>query len=679
LDSFSARRRGRAFPRLISHAVLLLSWCGSSHAAFHLWSVQEIYSSADASAQFIEFSTVFSGQEFVSGHTLRITEAAPPNRTNTFTFPGNTGSPTANRTFLVATPGFGSLPGGVTPDFTIPTGFLFTAGATINFAEGSDSVTYGTLPSDGAMSINRFGTPAVNSPRNFAGQTGSVNVPPPSPGGTVSTNLQISGIFIPTGDVELRWNSASTEKYDVVYATELSPTSLFRIAEANIRPSGDGTNVFNRPPFLASPLFDENQELFYALEATANTTSVLPLQLTVVVSNLASPVVLTHAGDGSGRLFIADQGGQVLIIDSNKTLLSIPFLDLSSTISNLAPNGIGGILDPGLNPIFDERGLLGLAFHPEYTNNGRFFVYYSAPQVGSNNHESVVSEFQVSIGDPNIADTNETVLLRVGEPQFNHNAGTLVFGPDDMLYIAFGDGGGANDGLDGSPGHGEFGNGQNISNLLGTIVRIDVDSGSPYAIPPDNPFVGLPGLDEIFAYGFRNPFKMSFDRGVSNRLVVADVGQDVWEEINFVVKGGNHGWRILEGHHAFDPGLLDTLGIDAHSLVYPIHEYHHDIGGISVIGGFFYRGTNYPELVGRYVFGDFSSSFGVPDGKLFNLDESRPGIWERSDFFIMPSNAPLGRFVKGFGEDEDGEIYLLSSTALGPYGTNADIRLLEKP
>lgn len=682
----NARRESLGWRVSRNAALVTLCWnflCGltpRAQASFHLWTIQEIYSSADRSVQFIEFGTSANSQQFVANRTIRAIETAAPRRTNTFIFPGNTGSPTANKTFLVATPGFGALPGGVAPDFVIPTGFLFHAGGAINFAEGAQILNHGALPQDGMNSVNAGGTPGLNSPRNFAGNQGSVNVPPPPQPPVVSTNLPLSGIRVVADEVELSWASSVTEKYDVVFADALSATTQFRLAEANILPSEGGTNVFTDPPFFASPLFPPNEHLFYALEIRPNTATALPVELEIIATNLVAPTSLTHAGDGSGRLFVTEQNGQILIVDSNRNLLTTPFLDITNRIDQLAPNGIGGNMDPGLNPIFDERGLLGLAFHPDYENNGRFFIYYSSPKDGPDiNHESIVAEYAVSGGDPDVADTNEIVILRQDEPQFNHNGGTLGFGPDGYLYIAFGDGGGANDGLDGSPGHGAFGNGQNVSNLLGTICRIDVDSASPYAVPLDNPFVGMDGEDEIYAYGFRNPFKFSFDRGGSNILVVADVGQNKWEEISFVRKGGNYGWRILEGNHAFDPDLLQTLGLGLEDLEFPIHEYHHDIGGISVIGGHIYRGTNYPELAGCYLFGDFSSSFFAPDGMLFYLEESRPGIWERFEFFLAPTNPPLGRYVKSFGEGEDGEVYLLSTTELGPVGISGDVRLLKKP
>lgn len=370
--------------------------------------------------------------------------------------------------------------------------------------------------------------------------------------------------------------------------------------------------------------------------------SELQLELEPIASGFSSPVVLTHGGDGSNRLFIVDQIGKIYVLDQGE-LLSEPFLDLTDKIVEL-------------DTTYDERGLLGLTFHPDYETNKRFFVYYSSPKTGPGiNHESILSEFIVS-DNPNVADEeSEKIILRVDQPEANHNGGQLVFGPDGYLYIGLGDGGGAGD------VHGEIGNGQDINTLLGSIIRIDVDSESPYSIPADNPFVGKEGLDEIYSWGFRNPWKFSFDKE-TQRLFVADVGQDEWEEIDIVEKGRNYGWRILEATHFYDEELAETLEIDVESLADPIHEYNHDLGR-SITGGFLYRGIESPKLLGKYIFGDWSSSFILPRGQIFYLDETEPGVWER--FKLNPTQT-FNRFILSFGEDENGEIYVLSKTTLGP-------------
>ena len=374
------------------------------------------------------------------------------------------------------------------------------------------------------------------------------------------------------------------------------------------------------------------------------------VKLDVVAEGFNSPLYATHAGDGSNRLFVVDQIGIVYVIE-NDELVSQPFLDISDKIVDL-------------DVTYDERGLLGLAFHPDYETNGRFFVYYSSPKTGEGiNHESILSEYHVS-DDGNQADSNsERIILRVDQPEANHNGGQLLFGSDGYLYLGFGDGGGAGD------QHGNIGNGQDKDTILGSIIRIDIDKGDPYSIPLDNPFVGTDGLDEIYAYGLRNPWRFSFDKE-TNKLFVADVGQDKWEEINIMEKGGNYGWRILEGTHDYDLELADELGIDINSLKEPIHEYSHSLGR-SITGGFVYRGTENEELIGKYVFGDWSSSFILPRGSVFYLEEVKPGVWQRFDLI---TSEPFNRFVMSFGEDENGEIYVLSKTSLGPTGSSGDIR-----
>ncbi|HRX86650.1 MAG TPA: PQQ-dependent sugar dehydrogenase, partial [Phycisphaerae bacterium] len=401
-------------------------------------------------------------------------------------------------------------------------------------------------------------------------------------------------------------------------------------------------------------------------------TGDITVRLEPVASGLISPTHLTHAGDGSGRLFIVDQAGFIRIV-KNGVLLPTPFLDLTAEL-------------PTLNTGFDERGVLGLAFHPNYASNGRFFVRFSRPRTGASGeacfgtsrgcHEEILAEFSVS-GNPDVANPTPTILFAIDEPQFNHNSGGVAFGPDGYLYFTLGDGGGANDGLD-DPNlpHGPIGNGQNINTPLGSMLRIDVDGGSPYAIPADNPFVGTNGLDEIYAYGFRNPFRFSFDDGPGGdgRLIVADVGQALIEELDIVTAGGNYGWVIREGAHCFDPFNPGTFlpSCDSNGLIDPIAEYTHTDGGISIIGGYVYRGAVMPGLAGTYFFGDFSADFS-PTGRLYYLDESNPGNPAILRVRLGADDAPFGRYLKGMGEDEDGEIYVLGSTDLGPTGTSGEV------
>lgn len=407
------------------------------------------------------------------------------------------------------------------------------------------------------------------------------------------------------------------------------------------------------------------------------------LGLRLVADGLTSPIALVEPPDGSGRLFVADQIGLVRVISATGELLAEPFLDVRPQLVTLQAN-------------FDERGLLGLAFHPEYASNGRFFVYYSAPpRLGDHNHLSRVSEFQVS-ADPDVADpASEMMILEVDQPQFNHNAGALAFGPHDgMLYIAFGDGGGAND-----TGFGhvedwyevnEGGNGQAWEqNLLGSILRIDVDGGTPYAIPADNPFVGTDGLDEIFAFGLRNPFRMSFDMGGSHDFIVADVGQVLYEEVNIIVSGGNYGWNVKEGFVCFDASnaatpLPDCPDTDPRGepLRDPVVSYLNSAqpGGIgtAIIGGYVYRGSNVPQLAGRYVYGDWSRSFADPDGSVF---VSRPAgrLWHVQQVSFPERGGRLGHYVLAFGQNAAGEVFLLTTDQTGPTGETGRIYQLDRP
>ncbi len=370
----------------------------------------------------------------------------------------------------------------------------------------------------------------------------------------------------------------------------------------------------------------------------------LTVRLERVANGLKAPTMITGAGDASGRLFIAEQTGAIKIVE-NQQLLRTPFLDLSEKLVQL-------------NAVYDERGLLGLAFHPQYSLNGRFFVYYSGQKTGEGiDHESIIAEYRVS-GDLNVADpTSERIILKIDQPEANHNGGQLAFGPDGYLYIGLGDGGGAGD------RHGEIGNGQDINTLLGSILRLDVDHGTPYTIPSDNPFVGRDGLDEIYAYGFRNPYRFSFDRETGD-FFVADVGQDEWEEIDLVINGGNYGWRILEE-------LANELGIDLNLLQAPIHEYSHAVGR-SVIGGCIYRGSESPDLKGLYIFGDWSTGFFPGQGKLYYLQETEPSRWERMEF-KLENNKPFDRYITGFGEDDVGEIYMVTTGLIGSLGNSGEV------
>lgn len=335
------------------------------------------------------------------------------------------------------------------------------------------------------------------------------------------------------------------------------------------------------------------------------------IQLERVASGLASPVYLTHAGDRSGRLFIVEQAGVIRVLRSGR-LVAEPFLDLRDRVA------FGG-----------EMGLLSVAFHPRYAANGRFVVNYTTESGGLH---TVVSEFRVSPDNPDVANRQERILLTIPQPFRNHNGGLNLFGPDGKLYIGMGDGGSGGD---------PFNNGQRLDVLLGKLLRLDVDGGTAYRVPPDNPFAGRAGArGEIWAYGLRNPWRFSFDPA-TGRLLLADVGQNAWEEVDVIEKGGNYGWRIMEGFHCYDP----ASGCQTAGLKWPIAEYNHS-QGCSITGGFVYRGSSLPDLAGRYVFGDYCS------GKIWTLTEAS-GRWQTAPLLQTDIR------ISSFGEDQDGDLYVV--------------------
>jgi len=332
----------------------------------------------------------------------------------------------------------------------------------------------------------------------------------------------------------------------------------------------------------------------------------------VVTHGLQSPLFLTHAGDGSGHLFVVEQPGTIRVVVQG-VLQDKPFLDITERVLS------GG-----------ERGLLGLAFHPDYRRNGRFFVNYTRQQDGA----TVLAEYHRA-GDTLQASPDERVIMTVPQPFANHNGGMVAFGPDGFLYAGRGDGGSRGDPKNRA---------QNTQELLGKILRIDVDREQPYAIPADNPFARSGGRPEIFAYGVRNPWRFSFDRE-TKVLWLADVGQDKWEEIDLVTRGANYGWRVMEGFHCYEPAEdCPTRG-----MTMPVFEYGHEKGRCSIIGGYVYRGKLVPALRGIYLFGDYCS------GELFGI--KREGTRTlRSEPDLLRKT---GSRISSFGEDEAGELYVV--------------------
>ena len=337
------------------------------------------------------------------------------------------------------------------------------------------------------------------------------------------------------------------------------------------------------------------------------------IQLVPVVSGLSSPVFVGHADDSTNRLFIVEQAGVIKVLQPGETEPTT-FLDIRTRI--LA----GG-----------ERGLLGLAFHPQYVGNGRFFVFYTRAGDGA----LVIAEYAASPPSSNTASTTEEVLLTIPHPGFsNHNGGMLAFGPDGFLYAGVGDGGGAND-----PNN----NAQNVNTLLGKILRIDVNSGTTYTSPADNPFFGpIAGLDEIFAYGMRNPWRFGFDRGTGH-LWVGDVGQGAREEVDTPIQiGGNYGWPFFEGNLCTTKGQNANQCDNQQNYLFPLFDYEHIGGRCSLTGGYVYRGFQNAVATGTYLYGDYCS------GEIF--------AWSGSTPSLLLDTAML---ISSFGEDELGEVYVV--------------------
>ena len=489
--------------------------------------------------------------------------------------------------------------------------------------------------------------------------------------------------------------------------------------------AGNGTDLTNAGSPLAATF--ENNESRTSLSPLPGFTAEIGLEL--VGKDFTSPMMITSPEDGTGRLFVVDQIGLVKIIDANGTIAEEPFLDLQDSLVDL-------------DPTYDERGLLSIAFHPNYRNNGKVYVFYSAPLRpeapegwSCTNH---ISEFQVDPDNPGQVNmSSEKILMYIDKPYQNHNGGVLAFGPDDgYLYISLGDGGKGNDVGNGhTPG---IGNAQDLTKIYGKILRIDVDSsatgvtippnatgtmnqtvnvnqpenppeptwatlaGTLYGIPPDNPFAQIQPeildsyayktvLPEIYAYGFRNPAYMAFDVGGGDALFVAMAGQDLFESVDIVLNGGNYGWNIREGTHCFDPNAptapgesCNTTGLLGEPLIGPIFEGGHDLG-IVIVGGGVYRGNTVMGLQGRYIFGYWSDSRTVGNGTILaatpptgwaegalpetaaDLTPEDNAMWQAQTLNVTAgSGEDLGLFLRGFGEDTDHDMYVLTNDVGGP-------------
>ncbi len=442
--------------------------------------------------------------------------------------------------------------------------------------------------------------------------------------------LQSTPAASPEGDLARSQPSATPEPTAVLTAaaTEAVPTSAVTPttlpeteATATFAPSATAVasvEVASPPAPSATPT-----------ESRPPALDALKLALRPVTSGLRNPLYVTHAGDGSGRLFVVERPGVIRVIVDG-SLAEAPFLDLRDRV------GSSG----------SEQGLLGLAFAPDYSRSGHFFVNYT-----DRRGDTVVSRFTV-FANPDVADPrSEFLVLKLPQPAANHNGGMLLFGPDGYLWIGTGDGGAAND---------RFGNGQNPDTLLGKMLRLDVTTNRsvPYLVPGDNPWVnadwnGRSVRDEIWAVGLRNPWRYSFDRATGD-LWIADVGQNLYEEVHYVPAGAagglNFGWPIMEGTHCFP----QTADCQRAGLEIPVAEYAHGAGDCSVTGGYVYRGTQFPALVGVYLYGDYCS------GRIWGL--AREGDGWRSVLLLE-----TGLNISSFGEDEAGELYVTDLRRGGVY------------
>lgn len=407
----------------------------------------------------------------------------------------------------------------------------------------------------------------------------------------------------------------------------------------------------------------------------------------LVIDGLASPLQLEAAPDDSDRRFIVDQNGQILILQPDGTLADEPFLDISDRMVELLDG-------------FEERGLIGFAFHPGFADNGRLYVHYSAPlrdDAPDNwDHTAIVSEFTVPVDTPDRVDhASERELLQVHQVNRKTNAGALAFGPDGYLYIAMGEGGGAHGigevvfGALEVPSRGNVWDfqAQDIHGLYGKILRIDVDHGWPgYAVPTDNPFVGEPGRDEIFAWGFRNPYRMSFDPAGEYGLLAAAVSESLWETVYRVDEPGNYGWPIREGTYCYDrqnpldpPDECPREGPNGWQIQDPVVQYPNnnvadspidaDPMGTAIVGGHLYRGAALPDLQGAFVFADYSLNPREPSGQIY---VARPGTDDGELWPIEPV-VQLEARAQGMGVDGDGEMYVLTRESFSPSGDTGKV------
>jgi glucose/arabinose dehydrogenase len=639
-------------------AAWLFALAGSAFASFHLNQIEQVIGgvNGDTSAQAVQLRMRFAGENFIVGGKLIAFDATGNNPITLITFPSSVSNGAQGARILITTASFASheiTP--VAPDFimTNPIPASYLAAGRLVYQNGG--ILWSLSWGGSAYTGSNTGTLDNDADGNFG---------PPFPGPLPSTStvaLQFQGSA-----------SAMSTNNAADYALTSGSATFTNNA-------GASATLALLPRIAKGPI---------------------RIELQAVATNLTAPVDFVSANDGTDRLFIVQQTGQILIL-KNGQVSAAPFLDVSSRLVTLMPN-------------YDERGLLGLAFHPGFNDPAspgyrKLYTYTSEPVSGSAdftvsdpnpfNHQSVIAEWQVSGANPDSVDVStRREVMRIDEPQFNHNGGKLAFrASDHYLYISLGDGGAANDVGDGHTP--TTGNAQDLSNVLGKILRIDplapaltigssdpVSANGKYRVPVSNPFVATlqPAnrVIEIFAYGLRNPYRFSFDVP-TDKFVVGDVGQNNIEEVDLVQSGLNYGWNRKEGTFLFNPadGTVSPDPSPDPALTDPLAEYSH-ADGEAVIGGFVYHGSALPSLAGKYVFGDLSAvasegAGGMPTGRLFYLDnlssstiqELRLGYDERA----------LGLFLKGIGQDATGEIYVLADSNIGPSGTGGSVLKIVPP
>jgi glucose/arabinose dehydrogenase/plastocyanin len=526
----------------------------------------------------------------------------------------------------------------------------FNTVGTLNYHCSPHPAMTGTVTVEG-----EGGTVTITSPANGASFTGPANV-------TVRASASDLNGFITSVEFFDGANSLGSDSsapYEVNPLFGLGQHILTAIATDNsgAQATSAPVTITITSPRVTNPIADRIPKGNIAIE------------LEIVAEGLQSPVGFAVPDDNSGRMLVYDQAGLIWVLN-NGVKESTPMLDVRNRLVLL-----GG---------YDERGLLGVAVHPDFAQFPFVYTFTSEPTNGpadftfsgiTTNHQSVIAEWEIDPANPlRIDPASRREILRIDKQQSNHNGGTMRFGPDGMLYISLGDGGQADDQGD---GHVEGGNAQFLENIYGKLIRIDVNArtsaNGQYGIPADNPFVGVAGIDEIYAYGLRNPFAFSFDRA-NGALYLADVGQNSIEELDIIVSGGNYGWRVKEGTFYFDPngtqaGYVTTIPVvpEPPNLIDPIAQYDHD-DGLAIVGGYVYRGTRIPALAGKYVTGDWGN-FSVPSGRLFYLDTGN--VFK--EFILGRDDRALREWIRGFGEGPDGELYVCVGKSLGPVGNSGRV------